>query len=58
MPAIKTVVESLTTLEYPASQVGIQFISFGEDKVALRQLEQYRSDLELKSHVRDPVRGL
>jgi hypothetical protein len=46
--AIKNVVDSLTTLAYPPSQVGIQFISFGENPDTFKRLENYDSGLGLK----------
>jgi hypothetical protein len=58
LPAIKNVVESLTTLGYPSSQVGIQFISFGEDPEALKRLEHYDSGLGLDMYVLGPMRDL
>jgi len=46
--AIKNVVDSLTTLAYPPSQVGIQFISFGENPDTFKRLENFDSGLGLK----------
>ena len=46
--AIKNAVDSLTTLAYPPSQVGIQFISFGENPDTFKRLENYDSGLGLK----------
>jgi len=46
--AIKMVVDSLTTLGYPSSQVGIQFISFGDNPDTFKQLENFDSGLDLK----------
>jgi hypothetical protein len=45
--AIKNVVDNLVKLGYPSSQVGIQFISFGDDPDALKRLEHYDSGLGL-----------
>jgi hypothetical protein len=49
-PAIEKVVDRLTEFEYPASQVGIQFISFGHDSKALKRLKHYDSGLDLKMY--------
>jgi hypothetical protein len=46
--AIKNVVDSLTTLAYPPSLVGIQFISFGDNPDTFKRLENFDSGHGLK----------
>jgi hypothetical protein len=43
---IKNVIDHLTTLQYPPTQVRIQFISFGNHPEALRRLEYYSENPE------------
>lgn len=45
--AIENVVNTLIALNYPSSQVGIQFISFGDHADTLKSLEYYESGLGL-----------
>jgi hypothetical protein len=47
-PAIKMIVDSLVRLEAPKNQVGIQFISFGQDQECLDRLEHLDKHLGLK----------
>jgi len=49
-PAIAKVVDCLIALGYPPWQVGIQFISFGNDPEALKRLGEYDSGLGLKMY--------
>jgi hypothetical protein len=46
-PAIKNVVKLLQKLGLPAKQVGIQFISFGDNQENLKKLETLDDDLGL-----------
>ena len=42
-PAITRIVDSLVAMNLPASQVGIQFISFGSNEEHLQRLKEYDS---------------
>jgi hypothetical protein len=46
--AIESIVDNLIDLRLPATRVGIQFISFGNDPECLRRLDYYDSGLGLK----------
>jgi hypothetical protein len=54
---IKAVVDKLKELGYPSWQVGIQFISFGENPEALKRLEHYDTGLGLDMYVSRAVVG-
>lgn len=49
--AIKNIVDSLISLGCPASRVGIQFISFGNNQGALDRLDHYDSGLGFDLYV-------
>lgn len=53
-PVIKRMVKRLEELQCAESQVGIQFISFGEDPLGLNRLQRLDDDLELERSVHIP----
>jgi len=55
---IKNVVNNLIKLGYPSSQVGIEFISFGDNPETLTRLEYYASGLGLEMYTSETIQGL